>query len=768
MKQICRSHVARKKSLTFRFVLFAGLLVVTISILAASFLVRLLLQQAYRERLHMLQTSIAQTDLLFSQYLSDMGSYCQELYYSDAVRKIRVSDELTQADRVHVAQEIQKGLQQHQQLHSVYVINHNGNCFFHITNSSLFLENLESVLPKKLSEQNMSLFPFVWTVNSRYENAAAVSLLSMYMQAASFADPFYTGSVVVNCDLTQLTSVLFPSEKGDENPQFYIVDFQGHLIIDSGRQGYGQDLSLGMDVSRILSGENEFQHTLPDGTRQVVLSSASHYPGFYIAAVIPVQSPQAKVAAALLTLPVAVLFVCALCMYVSYMVGRKMFAPLGSLVSTIQQNEPAVTMENDSGDELQYLQRYYQHVSAYVKRLKEKDEENLIVKNLLLGNNVQSILYRKKILSEKKGYCAILLDLQDSPGSEVLSDYYQWYTDVCEGVRQMLQEIGRCTFFEVGMRRLLFLLTERPDQHRGEQYLLEQVSASICAKENRLFFNCILVSAASVDANRELADVYREMAGRLRTIQCLYSSAMQTELFFSICPIESKYPDPQVLRQMTANVAAQIRSANREALISCMNEMLDMLCGYCWDTVLDVLQQLAKHMLEIAQATGGISQADLHFRQVCNKIASASDRQCVLDSFLLLFDEIIFHLQRLSMNRTAYTMQYALGIMQRDYADSELNLQLLAQRLNISQSYLGRQFHEYTGKTVTEYLNDIRMEKAKELLIQNSDRSVQQIAADVGFSNPGYFATKFKKYFSISPTSFRRNSSLCVSDRRTE
>ena len=201
----------------------------------------------------MLQTSIAQTDLLFSQYLSDMGSYCQELYYSDAVRKIRVSDELTQAERVHVAQEIQKGLQQHQQLHSVYVINHNGNCFFHITNSSLFLENLESVLPKKLSEQNMSLFPFVWTVNSRYENAAAVSLLSMYMQAASFADPFYTGSVVVNCDLTQLTSVLFPSEKGDENPQFYIVDFQGHLIIDSGRQGYGQDLSLGMDVSRILS-----------------------------------------------------------------------------------------------------------------------------------------------------------------------------------------------------------------------------------------------------------------------------------------------------------------------------------------------------------------------------------------------------------------------------------------------------------------------------------------------------------------------------------
>lgn len=240
MKQICRSHVARKKSLTFRFVLFAGLLVVTISILAASFLVRLLLQQAYRERLHMLQTSIAQTDLLFSQYLSDMGSYCQELYYSDAVRKIRVSDELTQAERVHVAQEIQKGLQQHQQLHSVYVINHNGNCFFHITNSSLFLENLESVLPKKLSEQNMSLFPFVWTVNSRYENAAAVSLLSMYMQAASFADPFYTGSVVVNCDLTQLTSVLFPSEKGDENPQFYIVDFQGHLIIDSGRQGYVQ------------------------------------------------------------------------------------------------------------------------------------------------------------------------------------------------------------------------------------------------------------------------------------------------------------------------------------------------------------------------------------------------------------------------------------------------------------------------------------------------------------------------------------------------
>ena len=187
--------------------------------------------------------------------------------------------------------------------------------------------------------------------------------------------------------------------------------------------------------------------------------------------------------------------------------------------------------------------------------------------------------------------------------------------------------------------------------------------------------------------------------------------------------------------------------------------MLDMLCGYCWDTVLDVLQQLAKHMLEIAQATGGISQADLHFRQVCNKIASASDRQCVLDSFLLLFDEIIFHLQRLSMNRTAYTMQYALGIMQRDYADSELNLQLLAQRLNISQSYLGRQFHEYTGKTVTEYLNDIRMEKAKELL-RNTDWNNEIVSEKLGYASSGYFIKLFKKTFSMTPREFRKVSDL--------
>ena len=88
------------------------------------------------------------------------------------------------------------------------------------------MENLESVLPKKLSEQNMSLFPFVWTVNSRYENAAAVSLLSMYMQAASFADPFYTGSVVVNCDLTQLTSVLFPSERVMKTLNFILWIFK--------------------------------------------------------------------------------------------------------------------------------------------------------------------------------------------------------------------------------------------------------------------------------------------------------------------------------------------------------------------------------------------------------------------------------------------------------------------------------------------------------------------------------------------------------------
>lgn len=78
------------------------------------------------------------------------------------------------------------------------------------------------------------------------------------------------------------------------------------------------------------------------------------------------------------------------------------------------------------------------------------------------------------------------------------------------------------------------------------------------------------------------------------------------------------------------------------------------------------------------------------------------------------------------------------------------NLEDLADKCHLSLSRFKHLFKEETGIPPTEYINRKRIEKA-EFLLANSHLSIKDIAYDLGFSSPAYFATVFKQYKGYSP-----------------
>lgn len=83
------------------------------------------------------------------------------------------------------------------------------------------------------------------------------------------------------------------------------------------------------------------------------------------------------------------------------------------------------------------------------------------------------------------------------------------------------------------------------------------------------------------------------------------------------------------------------------------------------------------------------------------------------------------------------------------------NIQIkdLAERENISVSYLVRIFKKITNQTPINYLNSIRMNKARQLLADGC--TVTETAELVGFSDVYYFSRVFKQYVGMTPTSYR-------------
>ncbi len=93
----------------------------------------------------------------------------------------------------------------------------------------------------------------------------------------------------------------------------------------------------------------------------------------------------------------------------------------------------------------------------------------------------------------------------------------------------------------------------------------------------------------------------------------------------------------------------------------------------------------------------------------------------------------------------------------QEYAlNKELNLTIdeLAKQLSTSRSQLHRKIKALTGQSITNYINFIRIEKAKEILVTTS-LHISEIAYETGFESPTYFSRAFKKNTGVSPTSFR-------------
>lgn len=92
-----------------------------------------------------------------------------------------------------------------------------------------------------------------------------------------------------------------------------------------------------------------------------------------------------------------------------------------------------------------------------------------------------------------------------------------------------------------------------------------------------------------------------------------------------------------------------------------------------------------------------------------------------------------------------------------DYYADHISLSTAADRFAFSKPYLCRFFHEETGLTFTEYLNQVRIKQALRLL-KDFRLSIQIIAQQVGFQTPAYFSRVFKRQMGVTPQDYRRTA----------
>ena len=84
----------------------------------------------------------------------------------------------------------------------------------------------------------------------------------------------------------------------------------------------------------------------------------------------------------------------------------------------------------------------------------------------------------------------------------------------------------------------------------------------------------------------------------------------------------------------------------------------------------------------------------------------------------------------------------------------EISMKQIADHVHLSSDYMTKLFKKETGLTIKEYMIKKRMERARELL-QSSEKTVSDIALEVGYDNLSYFIRQFRGFYGVTPKQYQ-------------
>ncbi|NLW39527.1 MAG: helix-turn-helix transcriptional regulator [Tissierellia bacterium] len=109
-----------------------------------------------------------------------------------------------------------------------------------------------------------------------------------------------------------------------------------------------------------------------------------------------------------------------------------------------------------------------------------------------------------------------------------------------------------------------------------------------------------------------------------------------------------------------------------------------------------------------------------------------------------------------------YHVIRAIDYIKKNY-DKPLSLDGMAKYLGLNKSYFSHLFKKETGKTYSQFVNQIRVEKSKELIV-STNLSLLDIALSVGYNNQNYYNMAFKKITGLTPLRYRNKFTYKVSN----
>lgn len=724
-----------------------GMLSVSLTVLIAAIIVlfswfRAQMAEGYRELTY---EAMANTDTVFSGRLTDAKNRITEWYTSPDGICLRLKENTPFTEHMSFINKILSTLNGNSFMQSVCFVNTGKSISLTVGSNVSHPEDLEESLLSQLENVGNGNRIFFWNAKDSFSDDT-IPIMSVSMAENAMGDLRFSGMSVINIDLRQFNKSLFSGRKQGQF-RLIVLDREGVVVCNSDLTNLGEDWSQKEWVQRILGGETQFD-VKEEGKRWEIQAALSGEDGFYMVAQSEYVARIVNVNYILYMVLAVILVAAATIVVMTMLVSRRIFQPFRTMVGNLKQS-PMMDELEEERDEVAFLEHFYEGISTNLRTLNDRKENDFIVKNLLLGNQrkeIKLLMQQKEILAEDVPYYMLLVLVESCDSKENFSmQEYDMLRSMSGSVFcSALEKYGRCTCLEVGLRRMLFIISGISNIRPESERILEAVKrAELSLKKLSQIRIYSLLSEALVDGGETCVACFTRLNDCLKTRHLLEREDTL------VIGIEEEHIKDEIPEELLLSLKQRDKAGFMEVLRHVLAECETMP----WSAFSDRIAKVASVIVK----AGRMKQTEKRNSEemMKSRVAAMKEREELLLWLESLYDEAAIQISKVSSHSTASMMEEAVDYIRNNYDDCNLNVNQLAERLNISTAYFGQLFAEFTGLRTLDYILHIRMEKARDILLSEPGTDISQVASAVGYGSSTYFTTAFKKFYGVTPSRFR-------------
>lgn len=461
---------------------------------------------------------------------------------------------------------------------------------------------------------------------------------------------------------------------------------------------------------------------------------------------------------------------------IAYILSKRLYKPVESMLRQVRDTTPKGALVTKQEDEWSYLLDSYTSMMDKANLAEHHHYRNIqVVKEFY----IRTILTKSESISRERfiqllkehqlpihaegpyvlGICKI--DRFDQKMKQASVNEQKIYSFALGNIAEEFL-LTWCTpaWIEMDSNHFVFLASLSSPESYSSASIESSIKGMQRAIQRYYDLSTTIAMVEPFKTYKDIAKAYSE-AQQLSMYRMLLGSS--SVITADVVKVDERIENIHQATHIEKQIMEHIRTGNRPELDKDFDTFFQYASQLTYtqfmNAVLHMTVTVTKTISEINE--NRLKSLDIDVRQFHQEVLKQETADDMNTLFHQLAEQLSDQGNPVENEKTEVLCRTMKNMIVENYMDPDFSLQSIAQLLKMSSAYIGRQFKQSTGASVTEYMNDIRLVKALELL-ETRAITINEVMELAGYRSQSYFFKLFKAKYGTSPKNYRLSKMIAA------